>query len=90
MNEDDLKEYRRKIEYESPVVLTTAHKSKGLEFARVFVLRDDLFPHPKNKHRPKDLLQEENARYVTYTRAMNELHVLDLKGQPGVPDKETR
>ena len=34
-NEGDLKEYRKRIEEENPVVLTTAHKSKGLEFERV-------------------------------------------------------
>lgn len=81
-NEKDLAKYRQKMENENPVVLTTSHKSKGLEFERVNILRDDLFPHPKSK-RPKDLAQEANSKYVAYTRAMSELHVIDLEGQPG-------
>lgn len=81
----NLQEYNKKVE-ENAVVLTTSHKSKGLEFARVFILRDDLFPHPKAK-RPEDKLQEENARYVSYTRAMDELHIVALDGQPGYKKK---
>src|SRR5262252_191256 len=80
--EKDLMEYRRKVEQENPVILTTAHKSKGLEFERVYILRNDQFPHPKAK-RPEDLAQEDNAKYVAYTRAMDELHILKLEGQPG-------
>lgn len=84
-NEKDLKKYQEKLK-QNPVILTTAHKSKGLEFDRVYILRDDQFPHAKAK-RPEDLEQEANARYVAYTRAKNEIHVLDLKGQPGVKDE---
>lgn len=80
--ESDLKTYREKLEKEKPVILTTAHKSKGLEFDRVFVLRDDQFPSPKAK-REEDLEQEENAKYVAYTRAKDELHIVKLDGQPG-------
>lgn len=85
-NERDLKAYREKLEKENPVILTTAHKSKGLEFERVFILRDDQFPHPKAK-REEDLAQEANAKYVAYTRAMDQLHILDLKGQPGYKEE---
>uniref|UniRef100_UPI000B0EFA42 3'-5' exonuclease n=1 Tax=Shigella flexneri TaxID=623 RepID=UPI000B0EFA42 len=60
----------------------TGHKSKGLEFSRVFILRDDQFPHPRANH-PEEKKQEENARYVAYTRAMDELHLIKVKGQPG-------
>jgi len=84
-NEDDVKEYNKVTEGHadnSPVVLSTAHLSKGLEFSRVFVLRNDQFPHPRSK-RQEDLEQEENARYVCYTRAMDELHFPELDGQPG-------
>lgn len=59
----------------SYVTLTSAHRSKGLEFDRVFILEPNLFPHPKAKT-PEELLQEENAKYVAYTRAMKGLHVL--------------
>jgi superfamily I DNA/RNA helicase len=58
------------------VNLTTAHRSKGLEFERVFVLRNDLFPHPSAKT-PDEIQSEKNAQYVAYTRAMKELHVLN-------------
>jgi hypothetical protein len=81
--EADLHAYEEKLKKEKPVILTTAHKSKGLEFARVYVLRDDQMPHPKAKH-PEELAQEGNTKYVAYTRAMHQLHNLALKGQPGV------
>ena len=84
-NEKDLKQYKEKMK-ENPVVLTTAHKSKGLEFSRVYLLRYDQFPH-KKAQREEDLKQEENARYVAITRAKDELHIVDLKGQPGVKEK---
>lgn len=59
----------------SYVTICTAHRSKGLEFDRVFIIQNDLFPHP-NAKTPEAMDQEENARYVAYTRAMNELHIL--------------
>lgn len=66
------------------ITLTSAHKSKGLEYDRVLILEPNLFPHPKAKT-PEDLAQEENAKYVAFTRAMKELHVLkpseDKKGK---------
>lgn len=85
-NERDLATFNQKVEKENPVILTTSHRSKGLEFERVFILRDDLFPHPRAK-RPEDLEQEANSQYVAYTRAMDELHVLQLDGQPGYVPK---
>jgi len=81
-NEKDLRKYKQMMKDQNPVVLTTAHKSKGLEFSRVYVLRYDNFPHPKAE-REEDLQQEENAKYVTLTRAKDELHILALDGQPG-------
>jgi hypothetical protein len=86
-NEKDLKEYQRKLKEENPVVLTTAHRSKGLEFSRVFILRYDLFPH-KKATRKEDLEQEENSRYVAITRAQDELHILDPEGQPGYKGRD--
>ena len=64
------------------VTLSTVHKSKGLQFERVYILRDDLWPHPKST-RPEDLAQELNNKYIGRTRAEDSLHVLDLEGQPG-------
>ena len=72
-------------EEEKPVVLTTAHRSKGLEFDRVYILRYDQFPHPKAKKKglPKDLEQENTMKYVALTSGKYVMHVLDLNGQPG-------
>lgn len=84
-NEQDWKKYQDAIEEQNPVILTTIHKSKGLEFDRVFLLRSDLIPHPKST-RPEDLSQEDNAKFIAYTRAKEELHILNLKGQPGYRD----
>ena len=81
-SEEDLKAYQEKMKKEKPVVLTTAHRSKGLEFDRCYILRYDLFPH-KKAVRPEDLAQEDNARYVALTRGKKEMHVLKLDGQPG-------
>jgi hypothetical protein len=50
---------------ESKIVLTTAHRSKGLERERVWLLRDTF--------RPDTGIQEENCLYVAITRAKNEL-----------------
>lgn len=78
MNPREEAEYKRKLEEENPVLLTTAHKSKGLEFDRVFELTPSLYPHPNSKL-DADLAQEENARYVASTRAKDEYHIVDDK-----------
>lgn len=54
------------------VVFSSVHRAKGLEAERVYILRADLMPHPMAKRQwEKD--QEENIRYVAYTRSLNEL-----------------
>jgi len=68
--------HKKRLEEENPVILTTSHKSKGLEFDRVFELTPSLYPHPKSKL-DADLAQEENARYVASTRAKDEYHIVD-------------
>jgi superfamily I DNA/RNA helicase len=79
-------EYKRKTKEQNPVILSTVHKSKGLQFQRVYILRDDLWPHPRST-READLAQELNNRYIGRTRAEDELHILDLEGQPGYKPK---
>lgn len=54
------------------VLLSTVHKAKGLEAERVFILRPDLMPHPAAK-KDEDRQQEQNIRYVAFTRSLNEL-----------------
>jgi len=75
-------EYKRQVKELNPVILSTVHKSKGLQFHRVYILRDDMWPHPRST-REEDLEQEYNNKYIGRTRAEDELHILKLKGQPG-------
>ncbi|RTK95884.1 MAG: hypothetical protein EKK64_05510 [Neisseriaceae bacterium] len=79
-------EFKKKVENQNPVILTTVHKSKGLQFQRVFILRDDLWPHPRST-REEDLEQEKNNRYIAMTRGEDEIHILDLEDQPGYKSK---
>ena len=91
-NENEVKKAIEKKEEKNSVILTTAHRSKGAEFDRVYLLRRDLFGSKvdkKHKDIPdlaheEDNLQEDNMFYVALTRAIKELHVLSLKDQPGV------
>jgi superfamily I DNA/RNA helicase len=65
------------IKSQSPdeyIAFTTAHRSKGLEFDRVFFDPSN-FPSPLAKTE-EELAQEANAKYVGLTRAMKKLHVL--------------
>jgi len=54
------------------VMLSSVHKAKGLESARVFLLRADLMPHPMAKVEWQQY-QEQNLKYVAITRAINQL-----------------
>jgi superfamily I DNA/RNA helicase len=60
---------------EDTVTCSSVHKAKGLEADRVWVLRPDLMPFPKA--RPgEEMLQEENLKYVAYTRVKQELRTV--------------
>lgn len=54
------------------IMLSTIHKSKGLESETVFILRPDLIPS-EYATEPWQLRQEENLRYVAVTRAKKNL-----------------
>lgn len=54
------------------ITLSTIHKSKGLEADRVFILQQELMPS-KFARTTQQLEQEENLRYVAYTRAKSML-----------------
>ena len=58
------------------VLLMTAHKSKGLEFDRVYILEPSLMPSrwARQEWQKK---QEANLQYVAWTRAKNELIFLE-------------
>jgi len=53
------------------IVLSTVHKSKGLEASRVFIARPDKMPLPTKK--AWQYQQEMNLKYVAITRAKHEL-----------------
>lgn len=54
------------------ICLSTIHKAKGLENDRIFILMPQLMPS-KYAKKPWELLQEQNLKYVAYTRAKQTL-----------------
>ena len=63
---------------ENAVMLSTAHKSKGLEANRVMILLPDKLPL-KFPHQQKwQEIQEMNLKYVALTRARKELIFVDI------------
>lgn len=69
----------RKLKEKDPnsyVTLTTTHKSKGLEWDKVFVVKPDEFdPHKPNIKTPEEAQQERNAWYVALTRAKHSIYI---------------
>jgi DNA helicase-2/ATP-dependent DNA helicase PcrA len=57
------------------ILLSSIHRAKGLEAERVFLLRPDKLPHPMAQSEAARA-QEENLRYVAYTRAMDQLYIV--------------
>lgn len=57
---------------EEGIILSTVHKSKGLEAERVFIVRPDLLPM-KRVQKAWEMQQEKNLTYVAITRAKKEL-----------------
>jgi superfamily I DNA/RNA helicase len=78
-----------KLDPKGMVTLSTGHRSKGLEFERVFILAPNEYPHSKAKT-PEQLEQEDNNWYVSLTRAMSELHILapEEEKKQGIPGVE--
>lgn len=56
-------------------LLSTIHKSKGLEAPVVHLLRPDLLPHPMSSSQ-WELEQENNLHYVAVTRAIDEFNYI--------------
>lgn len=71
---DELLERIRKIFTENDgdgILISTIHKSKGLESDKVYIINDDA---PKRSGRQAwEITQENNLLYVAYTRAKNTL-----------------
>ena len=57
------------------ITFSSVHKAKGLESKRVFILHPELMPHPMAK---LDWMKqsEKNVQYVAYTRALEELYIV--------------
>ena len=64
---------------ENAVMLSTAHKSKGLEANRVIILLPDKLPLKFPHQQRWQEVQEMNLKYVAITRARKELIFIDLK-----------
>lgn len=63
-------------DFEAGVVFSSVHRAKGLESENVFILRNDLMPHPKAKQ-DWEQIQESNAQYVAYTRSKESLYFVE-------------
>jgi superfamily I DNA/RNA helicase len=64
---------------ENAVMLSTAHKSKGLEANRVLILLPDKLPLKYPHQKDWQFVQEMNLKYVALTRAKKELVFIDIK-----------
>lgn len=58
------------------ITLATVHRCKGLEADRTVILHPELMPHPMAKT-PEAKVQEENVRYIAYTRAKQVMILVD-------------
>lgn len=59
------------------VVLLTAHRSKGLEFPRVYLLNRDKLMPSRFARQEWQMIQEDNLLYVAITRSEDELVYVD-------------
>lgn len=81
-NTTQLKSYINRIfsdeKIENAVVLSTAHKAKGLEANRVMILLPNKLPLKFPHQLEWQEKQEYNLKYVAITRARKELIFVDL------------
>ena len=64
--------------------LSTIHKAKGLESDNVFILKPSIMPHPKAR-KSWEIVQENNMKYVAFTRAKNRLFFCWEQNEEGRP-----
>lgn len=70
------------------LILSTVHKSKGLEWPRVFILDVDLIPS-KYAKQAWELQQETNIRYVAVTRAKLDLiYIKSERWEDQLPEED--
>ena len=88
-----LKSYINKMftddKIENAVMLSTAHKSKGLEANRVIILLPNKLPLKYPHQKEWQEKQEMNLKYVAITRARKELIFVDLTEQELLKKKIT-
>jgi superfamily I DNA/RNA helicase len=81
-NTNELKAYIDKMftdeKIENAIMLSTVHKSKGLEANRVMILLPEKLPLKYPKQLPWQMTQELNLKYVALTRAKKELIFIDM------------
>ena len=65
-------------EEESPLILSTIHRAKGLEWRVVFIpmLCEDSFPSSRVKNDPESFEEERRVFYVAVTRAKDQLYLI--------------
>ena len=82
-NTTQLKSYINKMftdeKIDNAIVLSTAHKAKGLEANRVMILLPNKLPLSYPHQLEWQYQQEMNLKYVALTRAKKELIFIDLK-----------
>ncbi|MFX0029022.1 MAG: ATP-dependent helicase [Candidatus Hermodarchaeota archaeon] len=66
------------IEEEKPLILSTIHRAKGLEWRAVFIpmLCEDLFPSSQVKGDPDGFEEERRVFYVAVTRTKDQLYLI--------------
>ncbi|MFX1375896.1 MAG: ATP-dependent helicase [Promethearchaeota archaeon] len=77
------------IEEENPLILSTIHRAKGLEWRVVFIpmLCEDSFPSSRVKGDPEGFEEERRVFYVAVTRTKDQLYLLSptlIQGFRGV------
>ena len=65
-------------EEENPLILSTIHRAKGLEWRVVFIpmLCEDSFPSSRVKNNPESFEEERRVFYVAVTRAKDQLYLI--------------
>jgi superfamily I DNA/RNA helicase len=63
-------------ETSSPITLSTAHRAKGAEAERVFILKPEDFPLVWENQSDWEYQQEENLLYVALSRAKSQLFLI--------------
>ena len=85
--EDKVNKLNRYINNNSNIILSSIHKSKGLEYDKVFVinLNENEFPMiGDGDDYNKKIEEERRVMYVAMTRAKKELFLLSIKKRSGI------